>query len=196
MCTANQTKELTAARCWKLTDERGRYSDKSCRQKRNVGCKAGGYNQCKSVEALRAEDTQRTTSIKGKHPVETVISTLLQRGGTGRDKRTETESEREHRKKITRSTKHLRDARPLICSCKTANNTHARQHTRCNTHRLCNIFSAQWDVTVAKGRSFKAIIVTASSLRTDTRQCEYITKSLNILPGIWPAYLAADTALL
>lgn len=46
-------------------------------------------------------------------------------------------------KKITRSTKHLRDARPLICSCKTANNTHARQHTRCNTHRLCNIFSAQ-----------------------------------------------------
>lgn len=99
-------------------------------------------------------------------------------------------------KKITRSTKHLRDARPLVCFCKTANNTRARRHTRCNTHRLRNVFSTQWDVTVAKGRSFKAIIMTASSLCTDTRQCEYITKSLNILLGIWPAFLAADTALL
>lgn len=139
MCTANQTKELTAARCWKLTDERGRYSDKSCRQKRNVGCKAGGYNQCKSVEALRAEDTQRTTSIKGKHPVETVISTLLQRGGTGRDKRTETESEREHRKKDNKvnkafegcSTSHL-----LLQNRKqhTCTPTHTLQHTQTLQH--------------------------------------------------------------
>lgn len=54
----------------------------------------------------------------------------------------------------------------------------------------------QRDVTVAKGRLFKAMNVTASLLHADTIECEYITEGLNILPGTRPAFLVADIALL
>lgn len=60
---------------------------------------------------------------------------------------------------------------------------HARTHTAARGASRARHFSMQRDVTVAKGRLFKAMSVTASLLRADTIECEYITEGLNILPG-------------
>lgn len=38
-----------------------------------------------NLRSLRGRGAQRTTSIRGKYPVEIVISTLHQHGGTGRE---------------------------------------------------------------------------------------------------------------
>lgn len=59
----------------------------------------------------------------------------------------------------------------------------SRTHTAARRAFRARHFSMQRDMTVAKGRLFKAMSVTASLLRADTIECEYITEGLNILPG-------------
>lgn len=81
-----------------------------------------------NLQSFWGRDIQRT-SIRGKHPVETVISTLHQRGGTERDKRTETESEREQRKKLNKVNKAFEGCSTSHLFLQTAH-THTDTHTQ------------------------------------------------------------------
>lgn len=58
---------------------------------------------------------------------------VAEQGETKGQRRSQSES---RGKSLTRSTKHLRDARPLVCFCRSASCTHARKHThrRTRTH--------------------------------------------------------------
>lgn len=99
------------------------------------GLQSTGLLPVRNLWSLWGWDTQRTTSIRGKHPVETAISTLHQRGGTGRYKRTEIKSEREQRKKLNKVNKAFE-------GCSTSHlllqdGTHTALHTDCNIS-VCN----------------------------------------------------------
>lgn len=104
-----------------------------------------------NVWCFWGSDPERTTSIRGKHPVETVISPLHHRGGIGRDRRTEMELKRKRerestRESLTRSTKQLKATRLLCILAKTC--------TLFKTGKT-QYFNTQWDMTVAKGKVFK-----------------------------------------
>ncbi len=83
-----------------------------------------------------ARDARRTASIRGQHPVETVISDLHQRGGTERHKRTETESEREQRKKLNKVNKAFEGCSTSHLFLQNCTLTHTLQQTQTFQHAM------------------------------------------------------------